>query len=160
MISVIRFLKTLFIWKGELVFWSDFSSLVTIEYQYQDESPWRYWDETNWKLGPALPRTHSRSCQLLLFFKRSSWNTNCYHPKETALDVIQYSCQMNGDESIYQVDPGADLRDYGNRGRRRTPKWVKVESFHLTMCVQRRVRSILSHAELKRFGARILRLIL
>lgn len=117
------------------------------------------------KLSCVLPRTHSRSCQLLLFFKHSSWNTNCYHPKETALVAIQYSCQMSSNENIYQVDPRADIEETWEtteieaEGRHRAPKWVKAESFHLKMCVQGRVMSILSHTELKSFG-RILGLIL
>lgn len=110
-VDLSHFLKTFLIWIEELVIWSDFSSLVTIEYQYQGESLWRYRGEINWKLSPVLPRTHSRSCQLLLFFKRFSWNTNRYYPKETVLVAIQYSCQMNGNESIYQVDPGADIEE-------------------------------------------------
>lgn len=132
---------------------------MTIEYQYQDESLCRYRDETNWKLSPALPRTHSRSCQLLLFFKRSSWNTNRYHPKETALVAIQYSCQMNSNESLYQVDPGADPEETWETAetesecKHTTSQWLKTESFHLRMCAQAGVRSIRSHAELKSFGA-------
>lgn len=89
----------------------------------------------------------------------SSWNTNRYHLKETALVAIQYSCQMNGNESIYQVDPGADTEEPWETTeteaecKHTASKRLKAESFHLKMCAQGGIRSIRSHAELKSFGA-------